>query len=127
MSGGLIPLAAGEAERLRARSPEAALARRLLAAQRERDAALGTALFRDVPWVIVLSLFAAQEEGRHVSPASLFDGVGVPPTTARRWVRALEKQGLVVRIGDAANDGRAILYLAGETARRTRALLRSWL
>jgi hypothetical protein len=127
MSGGLIPLTAGEAERLRARAPEAALARRLLAAQRERDAALGTALFRDIPWEIVLGLFAAQEEGRHVSPASLFDDARVPAATARRWVRALEKQGLVVRIGDAADDGRAHLYLTGETARRMRELLRSWL
>ncbi|HEX8654593.1 MAG TPA: hypothetical protein VF693_05150 [Allosphingosinicella sp.] len=127
MSGGLIPLTAREAERLRARSPEAALARRLLAAQRERDAALGAALFRDISWEIVLSLFAAQEEGRHVSPVFLFDGAGAPAATVRRWIKALEKQGLVVRIGDAGDDGRAHLYLTGETARRTRELLRSWL
>jgi DNA-binding MarR family transcriptional regulator len=127
MSGGLTPLTAGEARRLRARSPEAALARRLLATQLERDAAFGTALFRDIPWEILLSLFAAQEEGRHLSPVSLFDGTGVSDSAARRWVKALEKQGLVVRIGAAADDGRAHLYLSGEAARRMRDMLRCWL
>jgi len=127
MGGDLIPLPAGEAERRRAGSPEAALARRLLAAQRARDAAFGVDLFRDVPWEMVLSLFAAQEEGGHVSPVSLYAAAGVAPAAARRWVRALEKQGLLVRIGDAADDSRAHLYLSGEAVRRTRELLRSWL
>ncbi|HYG29006.1 MAG TPA: MarR family transcriptional regulator [Allosphingosinicella sp.] len=127
MGGDLIPLPAGEAERARGGSPEAALARRLLAAQRARDAALGADLFRDVAWEILLTLFAGQEEGRHLSPASLYAAAAVPPAAARRWVKALEKQGLLVRIGDAADDARAHLYLSGEAVRRTRELLRSWL
>jgi len=127
MSSGLTPLTAREAERLRARSPEAALARRLLQAQRERDIALGAPVFRDLAWEIVLSLFAAQEEGRHVTPAALFAATSVAAPAARRWVKALEKQNMLVRIGDPADDGRAHLYLSGDAVRRTRELLRSWL
>lgn len=127
MGGDLIPLPAGNAKSSRPGSPEAALARRLLAAQRARDAALGGDLFRDVPWEVLLGLFVAQEEGRHVSPTFLYTEAGVSPAAARRWVKALEKQGLLVRIGDAADDARAHLYLSGEAVRKTRELLRSWL
>lgn len=126
-SGKINPVASGLENGLRERSPEGALAVQLLQGQRDRDAALGADLFRDPVWEMLLSLFAAQDEGRHVTAAALCAGLPAEVETSRRWVKALEKQGLLVRRGDCNDDSRALIYLSGEAARRTRELLRSWL
>lgn len=103
-------------------SPEARLARELIAARRTRDEMFGAALFGEPAWDMLLHLFVAYERGEHVKPAALAEAVPVAPAAAERWLRALEKAGHVVSIGAADRDA-GYVYLAGDTARRLRALL----
>jgi hypothetical protein len=107
-------------------SPEAALAARLLRARVERDAALGSALFGDPAWDMLLTLYVAHGEGSHMSAAAVC-ATQPGASSARRLLKALEEKGMVVRVGDADGDDRAFVYLSGDTARRLRDLLRSWL
>ena len=118
------PRAAGKAA---SPSPEAALAQRLLERRREREEALGAQLFRDPAWDMLLDLFVAQEEGRPVTLATVYVAPSVPITAAHRWVLVLEKQGLLVRIGDPVDFERSHLYLSGTATAKLRGLLRSWL
>lgn len=111
----------------RKRSPEGALAARLLRAQSERNAALGTTLFGDPAWALLLTLFVASDEGGHPTAAALCAQQPGGAERSKRLLKALEQEGMVVRLGDAADDGRAFVYLSGGTARRLRALLGSWL
>lgn len=116
-------LAHGAGKRL---TPEAALARKLLDGRCARDEALGTDLFGDVAWEMLLYLFVAHERGEHVRVAALPALIGATPGCAKRWLLVLEGKGLVVTIGEAASGDRTHVYLSGATARRLRALLRSW-
>ena len=120
----IVPLRGAEA---RKRSREGALAARLLRAQSERKAALGPTVFGDPAGAILLSLFVASDDGGHLTAAALCAAQPGGPARSKRFLKALEEEGMVVRLGDAADDGRAFVYLSGGAARRLRALLGSWL
>lgn len=81
------------------------LARMLYAERRRRDRTFPSDLFGEPSWDILLDLFIAAGEGRRVPTTSACIGAHVPPTTALRWLRLLEKCGLVEREEDA-HDGR---------------------
>jgi DNA-binding MarR family transcriptional regulator len=106
---------------------EAALARKLLRERRRRDQALGSGLFAEPAWDMLLELFVAHERGEHLKVASLCAAAGTSATAAYRWILVLEKRGHVVRIGDPEERRRMHVYLTGGTARKMRSLLRSWL
>jgi DNA-binding MarR family transcriptional regulator len=81
-------------------SLEGALARRRLAHRRQRERTFGENLFSDPAWDLLLLLFIAEEEGRHVTVSTLCFEAPVPVTTAHRWMLVLLKQGLALRSAD---------------------------
>ena len=71
-----------------------------------RNESLGTAVFRDPAWDMLLDLLVAHDEGRRVSVSGLCYASGVPTTTALRHVERLETLGLVGREGDPSDRRR---------------------
>jgi DNA-binding MarR family transcriptional regulator len=81
----------------RSLSLEGALARRRLAHRQQRERIFGENLFSDPAWDLLLLLFVAEEEGRHVTVSALCSEAPVPASTAHRWVLALLDRGLASR------------------------------
>jgi DNA-binding MarR family transcriptional regulator len=54
-------------------------------------------LFSEPAWDMLLKLYAAAIEQRSLSVSALAKTVDVEPSTAARWVHALEKEKLVTR------------------------------
>ena len=102
----------------------AAAAEALLAARRNRAEALGSGLFADPAWDMLLALFAAAERGETLSVTRLCAAAGVPQTTALRWLEQLEQARLVGRAADAADARRTLVTLAPEAREKMRLLLR---
>lgn len=76
---------------------------RLRKLRMRRGALVGSPLFRDPAWDMLLCLFAANEQGQQVSVSSLCYASGVPQSTALRQIGRLEKHGLIDRRGDPAD------------------------
>ena len=93
-----------------------AIARTLIEHARRRSAFLPGAKFEDPQWMMMLDLFIAAEEKRSVSVTSLCMAACIPPTTALRHIRYLEKQGLFERVSHP-NDKRISLVRLSEAAR----------
>ena len=68
-------------------------------------------LFSDPAWDILLELFAAEQDGRRVSISAAGLTAEIPLTTALRWINALEREDLVVRVGDPTDARRTFLKL----------------
>ena len=103
-----------------------ALARRLIKQRREREALLGTRLLGEPVWDMLLDLYVAHAEGKPVSVTSLCIASNVPPSTALRWVSAMEEDGMILRESDAKDGRRSHLRLTPRTAAQMETLLRSW-
>lgn len=69
----------------------------VLAVRRARSSILGEGLFSDPAWDIVLELYAAKLGHRKTSIEDLARVSGAPLSTTRRWITALEEQGLAKR------------------------------
>lgn len=65
-----------------------------------RNDALGTPVFRDPAWDMLLDLMVADDEARPVSVSGLCHASGVPTTTALRHFERLETLGLLARTPD---------------------------
>jgi DNA-binding MarR family transcriptional regulator len=76
---------------------------RLRRLRMRRNELVGSPLFRDPAWDMLLGLFAAHEQGQQVSVSSLCYASGVPQSTALRQIVRLETHGLVERRGDPAD------------------------
>ena len=95
------------------REPQAlTLARMLYAERRRRDRTFPTDIFGEPSWDILLDLFVARGEGRRVPTTSACIGAHVPPTTALRWLRLLEGQGLIEREEDERDGRRTFVRLS---------------
>jgi DNA-binding MarR family transcriptional regulator len=105
--------------------PDAAVAAdALLAARRIRGEALGSNLFGDPAWDMLLALFAAAERGESLSVSRLCAAAGVAQTTALRWIEQLEHARLVSRSADAADARRTLITLAPDAREKMRGLIR---
>lgn len=82
------------------------LASWIFMARRLRDGVFGSGLFADPAWDILLDLYAARTRGERVQISSVSPMSGVPPSTARRWVRKLIDLRLLERTRDH-NDRRS--------------------
>lgn len=71
-----------------------------------RNDTLGTPVFRDPAWDMLLDLMVANEEDRQVSVSGLCHASGVPTTTALRHFERLETLGLLARRPDPADRRR---------------------
>jgi len=76
---------------------------RLRKLRMRRDELIGSSLFRDPAWDMLLGLFAAHEQGQQVSVSSLCYASGVPQSTALRQIARLEAHGLIERRGDPSD------------------------
>lgn len=102
----------------------AELVRSILRARRLRDDVFGErGLFTDPAWDMMLDLLAARLEGNSVSISSLCLAAGVPPTTALRWIKALEAKGYLERRRDSTDGRRIFIALTEDTAAKMIALL----
>jgi DNA-binding MarR family transcriptional regulator len=101
----------------------AAAAEALLAARRARTESLGSGLFADPAWDMLLALFAAAERGEALPVTRLCAAAGVPQTTALRWLEQLEQGRLIHRASDAADARRTLVSLAPDAREKMRVLL----
>jgi DNA-binding MarR family transcriptional regulator len=100
------------------------VARRLYRERRVRDSLLGSELFGEPGWDILLELYAARMESRRLATTDVCMASGVPPTTALRWLVKLEEAKLVQR-SHASSDARLTLVdLTDEGVSRMAELLR---
>lgn len=88
------------------------LARRYLAARQRRAELLGTGLFADPAWDMLLDLFVSDVEGVRISVSSACLASGVPSTTALAWLVKLEQRGLVFRSRDSRDRRRILLRIS---------------
>ena len=113
-------------DRLAPPGDEAAVeaARRMYRLRRRRDASFGPELFSDPAWDILLVLFIARREDRPMSVSHACHAAAAPRSTALRWIRQLEQEGLIIRQGDRSDGRRAYLRLSSRAAKKMRSLLR---
>ena len=88
------------------------IARLLYSARRGIDAVFGHEGFSTSPgWDVMLDLFQSEEAGKKISVSSACIGAACPPTTALRWIQALESMGFVERVNDVSDRRRSFLQL----------------
>ena len=68
-------------------------------------------LFADPAWDMLLDLYRAHLDQYRVSVTSLCTASGVPTSTALRWLRALEEEGLITRRQDPLDGRRTFVAL----------------
>jgi DNA-binding MarR family transcriptional regulator len=88
-------------------APSAAAIEDLMRARARRAKFFNPRLFADPAWDMLLELFAAELRQKKLAVTSLGIASGVPPTTALRWMSALQHEGLVERQNDPL-DGRRV-------------------
>jgi len=86
-------------------------ARTIHSQRRLRDEILGSELFSDPGWDLMLDLYIAQAGAKRVSVTSAAIGSGKPMSTGLRWVKLLIERGLVVREADPYDGRRSYLQL----------------
>lgn len=89
----------------------AVIARKILRRRRAREQFFDDNLFADPAWDMLLDLFAASLEGKAVYVSSACIAAAVPLTTAQRWLRELERVGLVERQHDPADKRRVFVRI----------------
>ena len=82
----------------------------LVRARELRDDFFGSDLFNDPAWDILLHLLLAELRQRRVTVTELSTAGNVAATTGLRWIAALVKKGMLIRIPDP-RDGRRV-YVA---------------
>lgn len=86
--------------------------RNLLKLRRNRDRFFKTELFADPAWDILLELYGAALGQYRMSVSNLCMGAAVPATTALRWIKQLEDEGLIDRKADPTDARRTFLELS---------------
>lgn len=86
--------------------------RGLLSQRRNRDRFFPDGFFADPAWDILLELYAAALAQFRVSVSNLCIGAAVPATTALRWIKQLEDEGLIDRRADPTDGRRHFLMLS---------------
>jgi DNA-binding MarR family transcriptional regulator len=97
----------------------------LLLARRARDALLGRDLFSDPAWDMLLELYAAKLAGRTMTLEQLALATETPPSTAARWLSALDERGLITSVGHS-NDDFGTVVLSAEGLSKLERLAHRW-
>ena len=98
----------------------------LLLARRARDDLLGKDLFSDPAWDLLLELYAAKLAGRAMTLHELVLATETPPSTAARWLSALNERGLTTSAADPADQGRILVSLSAEGLSKLDRLAHRW-
>lgn len=85
---------------------------KLLTLRRRRDHFFGAMLFADPAWDILLELYAAELGQRRLAVGSLGIEAAIPATTTLRWLKTLEKKGMISRSADPMDGRRIFVRLA---------------
>jgi DNA-binding transcriptional ArsR family regulator len=101
----------------------AALARHLYRMRRMRDLYFKSELFGEAAWDILLDLYVARVEKQPISTTSACIGAAVPHTTALRWLRQLESEGLVTRHRPRRDERIHLIEITDEGYARMTSLL----
>ncbi|AUX69645.1 hypothetical protein CHX26_09185 [Porphyrobacter sp. HT-58-2] len=89
-----------------------AVLRKVYSARRKVDEIFGMQGFAVSPaWDIMMDLYQALDRGKAVSITSACIGSACPPTTALRWLQALENMQLIERSQDAFDKRRSVVTL----------------
>lgn len=83
-------------------------------ARRLREEVIGSELFSDPAWDILLDLYTALARGGRVKSSSVSVIAGVPPSTGRRWVSKLLDLGLIERIKERPDQRFTYLGLSAK-------------
>ena len=94
----------------------------IIRARRLRETILGTELFSDPAWDMLLALFLAELRQQRVTTTELMKATSASRTTALRWIDALEQDRLIRR-RRAPLDARKCFV---ELSQRGSAALREW-
>ena len=86
---------------------------RLRASRRRRAEIFGATIARDLPWDILLVLYASEDRNRPTITSVQAD-VDAPLTTVLRWVKVLEEQNYVVRVRHPHDRRIAYITLSAE-------------
>lgn len=80
--------------------------------RRRRDEAWDVpGLFADPAWDVLLDLFVAKIDGKRISTSSACIAACVPPTTALRWLTALETEGMLTKLADPSDRRRTFVEI----------------
>ena len=112
---------ASHAEPVESDSPASlmlARARRAFAARRRRQQVFGERanIFGEPAWDMLLDLYIALHEGKHVTVSNACASSGTATTTGLRWVATLAERGLVERIADPTDGRRFFVQLTAEAS-----------
>lgn len=83
------------------------IARDMARIQSIRDASFPSQLFVDPTWNILLALYLTENADEALAIDELCLASGVPASAALRWLLVLEDNGMVSRLGGAAQDARS--------------------
>jgi DNA-binding MarR family transcriptional regulator len=98
-------------------------AHRLLDMRRLREEMLGTDLFADPAWDLLLHLCVETAAGRQVAVSGLCQAAKVRPTTGLRWINLLVDAGLLAKTGDPEDARRVFVSFAAGAEESMHALL----
>jgi len=93
----------------------AEMLRRMLVARQARAKFFTDGLFADPAWDILLDLLTTQLAGQRVAVSDLCVASNVPATTALRWIKTLEVDGLVCRRADPLDARRFFVELTNKS------------
>lgn len=82
-------------------------------------------LFADPAWDLLLDIFACDLSQQRMSVTAACHSARVPPTTALRWLKVLEENGLIVRTSDPRDGRRIFVSLTEEGFTKMRILVES--
>lgn len=92
----------------------------LIRARRDRARYLSPNLFAEPAWDMLLDLLHAELAYRRVSVSSVCLAGGLAATTGLRWLKTLEREGLVVRRVDPHDARRTFVELSPDTSKALR-------
>ena len=87
------------------------LACRIYDARRERERVMGTKLFGEPGWDIMLALYCLPARGERLAVTALSCAAAAPQTTALRWQAVLQEDGLIERKEDPKDARRVFVEL----------------
>ncbi|HET6409443.1 MAG TPA: MarR family winged helix-turn-helix transcriptional regulator [Chthoniobacteraceae bacterium] len=85
--------------------------RQVIKARRAREMVLGSELFADPAWDMLLEAYNADLMQTKLSVTALCHSAAVPATTALRWLRKLEQNGWLSRKNDPLDARRTWMVL----------------
>jgi DNA-binding MarR family transcriptional regulator len=98
----------------------------VLIARRGREAVLGSNLFSEPAWDLLLELYAAKLGSRSMSLAELAKAIETPHSTTTRWIAVLDGRGLVASERDSAEPQKLWISLTDEGALKMKSLIDRW-